>query len=213
MENEQARVGTKVTVRAKFLISMWHSEGPRVDGKRVTDALFSIEAFTTTKKPELQQARKLAQELTPTLRLWITKAEAELRETLASATAELEQFELDLPCGMLQTSVTPEQLFDIQIDARQSWPLVNLFLRSFVLMDEITHTLKRLHQLGAIKFGEYKKREKFAAKPLWRCMTRIDETGRNYHKQRKQLALMKDAVPTKPSSGFSRIFQYLSGNP
>lgn len=194
-------------------MSIWQTEGPRVDGKRVTDALFSIEAFTTTKKPELQEARKLAEELAPTLRLWINQAEAELRETLRSTTAELKAFELDPIFGAFKPSATPEQLFDIQLEARQSWPLVNLFLRSFVLMDEITHTLKRLHQLGAIKFGEYKKREKFAAKPLWRCMTRIDETGRIYHRQRKQLALMKDAVPTKPSSGFSRIFQYLGGNP
>lgn len=190
MESKQANTGTKISVHDKFLASMWKSEGPRVDGKRVTDALFSIEAYTTTKKPELLAARKLAEKIVPTLRLWITEAEAELRDTLASANTELSRIESDPLYSRLEIGVVPEQVYEIQIEANHSWPLVNLFLRSFVIMDEITRALKKLHQLGAIQFGEYKKREKFAAKALWRCMTRIDEVGRNYHKQRKKLTSM-----------------------
>ncbi|WP_313479290.1 hypothetical protein [Stutzerimonas kunmingensis] len=188
----QAEAKTKILVRDKYLLAMWDSGSQRICGKRVALGLFSVESFSSNKKPEHQVARLLAERIVPFLRDEIMQNEKVLRDNLKEVEKDLQDLQQDPLYASIELAEAPTQTYEITVEQRGAWPLVNLFVRSFVLVDMITSTLKRIHSLGAIDFSTYKRREKKLAKPMWQTMTRLEEAIKGYHLQRKAISNIKE---------------------
>jgi len=179
---------TSIVVHDKYLLSMWDSNSQRICGKRVALGLFSVESFNSNKRDEHQVARLLAEKVVPTLRDIIQNNEKTLRANLKEVSDELEQVRNDPLYKSISLAEAPTSEYRIVVDQKGAWPLVNLFIRSFVLIDMITSELKALHQLGSIDFSTYKKREKKYAKPMWQAMTQIEDLVKAYHQKRKAIS-------------------------
>ncbi|MEG7141293.1 hypothetical protein V1984_31645 [Pseudomonas aeruginosa] len=185
---------TVITVHDKFVVGIWETSSRRISGRVVVDSLFSVESFSTTKKPEHLVAKTLAKKVIPGLREIIESYEAKLTETLKTIRDEVNERMADPLLKSIEFDAPQEQTYELVVDGRHSWPLVNRFVRSIVLVDEISQALRQMYLSGFIDYGEYKKREKKAAKPIWQCMTRLDEVIKHYHQQRKQIAAITTAA-------------------
>lgn len=187
---QQQEYDVRVRVHDLYLIILWDTsyfaprpEDKRICGRRVAENLFSLEAFASNPKPEFRIAQALAEKLRPELAKQIKEVEEQLKASLVAVNQELND-----PLIKAVDIVLPESTaYELKIEKGRGTPLVNSFIRLFVLADQITATLKELHYRGAITKSEYKKREDQYAKPLRKAMHELNLIVKRYHQQRKSL--------------------------
>ncbi|BES73850.1 hypothetical protein RE428_48680 (plasmid) [Marinobacter nanhaiticus D15-8W] len=178
----------QIIVNDIYLIVLWDKDyfnkginDPRVSGKRVAEGLFSIEAFASNKREEHKLSSALARKLRPEISKRISETENQLRVSLEALTKELN----DPIVKAVNVSLEKSEQYPVTIEKGKGTPLVNSFIRLFVILNEITKALKELHFKGVVERSEYKKREKIYAKPLRRLMNDLNLIIKNYHKHRK----------------------------
>ncbi|MCF5396846.1 hypothetical protein GIV96_26100 [Pseudomonas syringae] len=189
-DNEPQPFDVRIKVHDIYLIILWdtnyfpgHEETKRICGVRVADSLFSIEAFASNSKPEYAVAQALAEKVRPVLSDTLKSVEDELKVSLGELTKELED-----PLITAMDVVIPKQTeYPLIIKEGKGTPLVNAFVRLFVITDLIVSSLKELHFKGAISKKECKKREDRYVKPLRKLMHDLNQTIKLYHEQRKAL--------------------------
>ncbi|RMN12102.1 hypothetical protein [Pseudomonas syringae group genomosp. 3] len=189
-DNEQKPFDVRIKVHDIYLIILWdtnyfpgHEETKRICGVRVADSLFSIEAFASNSKPEYAVAQALAEKVRPALSDNLKLVEDEMKVSLGELTKEL-----DDPLITAMDVVVPTQTeYPLIIKEGKGTPLVNAFVRLFVIADLIVASLKELHFKGAISKKDYKKREDRYVKPLRKLMHDLNQTIKLYHEQRKAL--------------------------
>lgn len=189
-DNEQKPFDVRIKVHDIYLIILWdtnyfpgHEETKRICGVRVADSLFSIEAFASNSKPEYAVAQALAEKVRPALSDTLKSVEDEMKASLAALTEELND-----PLIKAMDVVVPVQTeYPLTIKEGKGTPLVNAFVRLFVIADLIVASLKDLHFKGAISKKDYKKREDRYVKPLRKLMHDLNQTIKLYHEQRKSL--------------------------
>ncbi len=189
-DSEQKPFDVRIKVHDIYLIILWdtnyfpgHEETKRICGVRVADSLFSIEAFASNSKPEYAVAQALAEKVRPALSDTIKSVEDEMKSSLGELTKELND-----PLITAMDVVVPTQTeFPLTINEGKGTPLVNAFVRLFVIADLIVASLKELHFKGAISKKDYKKREDRYVKPLRKLMHDLNQTIKLYHEQRKAL--------------------------
>ncbi|WAH62179.1 hypothetical protein LZ023_40595 (plasmid) [Pseudomonas silvicola] len=187
---EEPSYDVRIKVHDLYLIILWdtnyfpgHEATKRICGVRVADSLFSIEAFASNSKPEYRIAQALAERVRPDLSDSIKSIEDELKISL-----EIVSKELDDPLIKAVDVSAPKQTeYALTIEKGKGTPLVNGFVRLFVIADLIVGTLKELHWRGALTKKEYKKREDAYIKPLRKLMHDLNQVIKRYHEQRKQL--------------------------
>lgn len=190
IENEHKPFDVRIKVHDIYLIILWdtnyfpgHEETKRICGVRVADSLFSIEAFASNSKPEYAVAKALAEKVRPALSDTLKSVEDEMKVSLATLTEELND-----PLIKAMDVVVPDQTeYPLTIKEGKGTPLVNAFVRLFVIADLIVASLKDLHFKGAISKKDYKKREDRYVKPLRKLMHDLNQTIKHYHEQRKSL--------------------------
>lgn len=180
----------QITVNDIYLIVLWDknyfqngTSNHGVSGKRVAEGLFSVEAFASNNKDEYKIACALAKKIRPEMMKAIAFADKELRRSLDATRAELND-------PIIQAVDIPPQTkekYCFAIAKGRGTPLVNSFIRLFVLMNETTNALKELYFRGVVSKAVYKKRENLAAKPLRKLMNDLNLIIKNYHQQRKRL--------------------------
>ncbi|HDZ58181.1 MAG TPA: hypothetical protein ENI17_02885 [Pseudomonas xinjiangensis] len=181
----------KITVHDLYLIILWDTnyfdsrpESKRICGKRVADGLFSVEAFASNPKPEYRIAQALGEKLRPQLSEAIKQTEYHLKASLDAVYADLQ----DPLVTAIDTASPPTNAYMLFVEKGKGAPLVNSFIRLFILMDHITTGLKSLHFKGCLTKAEYKKREDADAKPLRKLMNDLNVIIKKYHQQRKTLS-------------------------
>lgn len=181
---------TTFIITDKFVSTVWagRDNDKLVSGQRVINELFSLESFVVTNKSEHQSSKLFAKKITPAIRNLITNTDKELRVNLATVENELKEVlndpvyrSIDIGGG----SHTYKQT--ITVPGNTAWPLVNQFIKTFLIIDVITEKLREMYKMGVITFSEYKNKQRILLKPIWKCMTQIDETVRKFHEHRKKL--------------------------
>lgn len=190
MDVSKRKYDAKIKVNDFFLITLWDkdyfNEGknrPGVTGNRVAEGLFSIEAFSTNTQAKFRLSYALANQVLPVLIQGMEETEKEMRTTLEDVKRELN----DPILQAIDVPVIQEHEYTFTIERGKGTPLVNRFIRLFVIMNEITNALKTLHFKGVIPKSDYKKRENAAAKPLRKLMNDTNIIIKNYHKKRKEM--------------------------
>lgn len=186
-EESSLKPHTKMLVHDKYLVSLWDSDSKRVSGKRITAGLFSVESFKANKKEQFQVARMLADKVVPYLRELILANEELLRRTLETVTAELVTLENDPLYANIALAEDIQEQYEIIIDQHGAWPLLNLFIRSIVLVDMIIMGLKKIYAKGLFDYKHYKRREKVLIKPMWQTMVLIEDIIKKFHVNRKEI--------------------------
>lgn len=189
-DKDQVPFDVRITVHDLYLIILWdtnyfpgHEDSKRICGVRVADSLFSIEAFASNSKPEYAIAQALAEKVRPVLSDTLKAVEDEMKASLKALTEELND-----PLIKAMDVVVPAQAdYPLIIKEGKGTPLVNAFVRLFVIADLIVSSLKDLHFKGAITKKEWKKREDRYVKPLRKLMHDMNQTIKLYHEQRKSL--------------------------
>lgn len=189
-DKDEPRFDVRIKVHDLYLIILWdtnyfpgHEESKRICGVRIADSLFSIEAFASNSKPEYAIAQALAEKVRPVLSDNLKAVEDDLKQSLAALTEELND-----PLIKAMDIVTPAQTeYSLTIKEGKGTPLVNAFVRLFVIADLIVASLKELHFKGAISKKDWKKREDRYIKPLRKLMHDMNQTIKLYHEQRKSL--------------------------
>lgn len=187
---KQPDYDVKIKVHDLYLIILWDTsyfaprpEDKRICGRRVAENLFSLEAFASNPKPEHRIAQALAEKLRPELAKQIKDVEEKLKASLIEVNQEL----ADPLIKAVEVSLPEGNTYELTIDKGRGTPLVNSFIRLFVLADQITASLKELHYRGALTKSEYKKREDQYAKPLRKAMHELNLIVKRYHQQRKAI--------------------------
>lgn len=180
----------RIKVHDLYLIILWDTSyfeprpnDKRICGRRVAESLFSVEAFASNSKPAHRLARALAEGIRPQIGESIKAVEDALKVSLGELTAELN----DPLIKEIDVSIPEQQEYTFTIEKGKGAPLVNSFIRLFVLVDHITSSLKELHFRGAISKKDYKKREDGYTKPLRKLMNDLNILIKQYHQQRKEL--------------------------
>ncbi|MDU8540231.1 AcaB family transcriptional regulator [Pseudomonas syringae] len=189
-DKDQVPFDVRIKVHDLYLIILWdteyfpgHEGNRRVCGVRVADNIFSLEAFASNSKPEYAIAQALAEKVRPVLSDQIKSVEENMKVCLQTLTEELND-----PVIKAMDVVMPVPTeYPLTIGEGKGTPLVNAFVRLFVLADLIVASLKDLHFKGAITKKEWKKRENVYLKPLRKLMHDLQETIVRYHEQRKAL--------------------------
>lgn len=189
-DKDQTAFDVRITVHDLYLIILWdtnyfpgHEDSKRICGVRVADSLFSIEAFASNSKPEYAIAKALAEKVRPVLSDTLKAVEDQMKESLQALTEELND-----PLIKAMDVVLPAQAeYQLIIKEGKGTPLVNAFVRLFVIADMIVSSLKDLHFKGAISKKDWKKREDRYVKPLRKLMHDMNQTIKRYHEQRKAL--------------------------
>lgn len=188
---EKQSFDVRIKVHDLYLIILWDTSyfesrpnDKRICGKRVAESLFSIEAFASNSKPEFRIAQALADKLRPELGKQIKLVEDQLKESLELVSAELN----DPLIKAVDVTMPEHGEYLLSVEKGKGAPLVNSFIRLFVLADNITASLKDLHYRGAISKSDYKKREDQYAKPLRKLMNDMNIIIKRYHQQRKAIA-------------------------
>lgn len=187
---EQPSFDARIKVHDLYLIILWDTsffkprpEDKRICGKRVAEGLFSVEAYASNARPEHRLARALAEAIRPELSVHIKAVEDTLKGFLSEVSSELE----DPLVKAVDVTLPERPEYTFTIDKGKGAPLVNSFIRLFVLADHITSSLKELNFRGVITIKEAKKREDTYTKPLRKLMNDLNIIVKNYHKQRKEL--------------------------
>ena len=187
---EKQSFDVRIKVHDLYLIILWDTsyfesrpDDKRICGKRVAESLFSIEAFASNSKPEYRIAQALADKLRPELSKQIKLVEDQLKESLELVSAELN----DPLIKAVDVTMPEHGEYLLSVEKGKGAPLVNSFIRLFVLADNITASLKDLHYRGAISKSDYKKREDQYAKPLRKLMNDMNIIIKRYHQQRKAI--------------------------
>lgn len=181
---------TTFLIRDKFVHTVWigRANEKLVSGQRVVNELFSLESFVATAKPEHQTSKALAKKMIPSIKTFLTATETELKESITLLQNELDEVLKDPIYSVISIGGgTHSYEQKITIEANIAWPLVNQFIKTFVLIDVITEKLREMYKMGVITFSEYKGRQRDLLKPIWKCMTKIDEAVRKFHSIRKDL--------------------------
>lgn len=188
---EKQDFDVRIKVHDLYLIILWDTSyfeprpnDKRICGKRVAESLFSIEAFASNSKPEYRIAQALADKLRPELGKQIKLVEDQLKESQELVSAELN----DPLIKAVDVTMPEHSEYFLSVEKGKGAPLVNSFIRLFVLADNITASLKDLHYRGAISKSAYKKREDQYAKPLRKLMNDMNIIIKRYHQQRKAIA-------------------------
>lgn len=188
---EKQSFDVRIKVHDLYLIILWDTSyfesrpnDKRICGKRVAESLFSIEAFASNSKPEYRIAQALADKLRPELGKQIKLVEDQLKESQELVSAELN----DPLIKAVDVTMPEHSEYFLSVEKGKGAPLVNSFIRLFVLADNITASLKDLHYRGAISKSDYKKREDQYAKPLRKLMNDMNIIIKRYHQQRKAIA-------------------------
>lgn len=189
-DKDQVPFDVRITVHDLYLIILWdtnyfpgHEDSKRICGVRVADSLFSIEAFASNSKPEYAIAQALAEKVRPVLSDTLKAVEDQMKTSLQALTEELND-----PLIKAMDVVLPAQAeYPLIIKEGKGTPLVNAFVRLFVIADLIVSSLKDLHFRGAISKKDWKKREDRYVKPLRKLMHDMNQTIKLYHEQRKAL--------------------------
>lgn len=189
-DKDQVPFDVRIKVHDLYLIILWdtnyfpgHDDSKRICGVRVADSLFSIEAFASNSKPEYAIAQALAEKVRPVLSDTLKAVEDEMKASLQTLTEELND-----PLIKAMDVVLPTQTeYPLVIKEGKGTPLVNAFVRLFVIADLIVSSLKELHFKGAISKKDWKKREDRYVKPLRKLMHDMNQTIKLYHEQRKAL--------------------------
>jgi len=188
---EKQSFDVRIKVHDLYLIILWDTSyfeqrpnDKRICGKRVAESLFSIEAFASNSKPEYRIAQALADKLRPELGKQIKLVEDQLKESQELVSAELN----DPLIKAVDVTMPEHSEYFLSVEKGKGAPLVNSFIRLFVLADNITSSLKDLHYRGAISKSDYKKREDQYAKPLRKLMNDMNIIIKRYHQQRKAIA-------------------------
>lgn len=189
-DKDQVPFDVRITVHDLYLIILWdtnyfpgHEDSKRICGVRVADSLFSIEAFASNSKPEYAIAQALAEKVRPVLSDTLKAVEDQMKASLQALTEELND-----PLIKAMDVVLPAQAeYQLIIKEGKGTPLVNAFVRLFVIADLIVSSLKDLHFKGAISKKDWKKREDRYVKPLRKLMHDMNQTIKLYHEQRKAL--------------------------
>jgi len=189
-DKDQVPFDVRITVHDLYLIILWdtnyfpgHEDSKRICGVRVADSLFSIEAFASNSKPEYAIAQALAEKVRPVLSDTLKTVEDQMKASLQALTEELND-----PLIKAMDVVLPAQAeYPLIIKEGKGTPLVNAFVRLFVIADLIVSSLKDLHFKGAISKKDWKKREDRYVKPLRKLMHDMNQTIKLYHEQRKAL--------------------------
>jgi hypothetical protein len=187
---EKQSFDVRIKVHDLYLIILWDTSyfeprpnDKRICGKRVAESLFSIEAFASNSKPEYRIAQALADKLRPELGKQIKLVEDQLKESQELVSAELN----DPLIKAVDVTMPEHSEYFLSVEKGKGAPLVNSFIRLFVLADNITASLKDLHYRGAISKSDYKKREDQYAKPLRKLMNDMNIIIKRYHQQRKAI--------------------------
>jgi hypothetical protein len=187
---EQQSFDVRIKVHDLYLIILWDTSyfeprpSDRICGRRVAESLFSIEAFASNSKPQHRVAKALADAIRPELAEQIKNVEESLKQSLSIVTAELD----DPLIKAVDVTMPPQTDYPFTIEKGKGTPLVNGFIRLFVLVDLITGSLKELHWRGAISKKDYKKREDTYSKPLRKVMNDLNIIIKRYHEQRKAIS-------------------------
>ena len=189
-DKDQVPFDVRIKVHDLYLIILWdtnyfpgHEDNKRICGVRVADSLFSIEAFASNSKPEYAIAQALAEKVRPVLSDNLKAVEDDLKVSLQTLTEELN----DPVIKAMDVVVPTPTEYLLTIKEGKGTPLVNAFVRLFVIADLIVASLKGLHFKGAISKKEWKKREDRYVKPLRKLMHDMNQTIKLYHEQRKAL--------------------------
>lgn len=189
-DKDEVPFDVRIKVHDLYMIILWdthyfpgHEDNKRICGARVADSLFSIEAFASNSKPEYAVAQALAEKVRPVLSDNLKAVEDDLKSNLQALSEELND-----PLIKAMDIVIPAQTeYPLTIKEGKGTPLVNAFVRLFVIADLIVASLKELHFKGAITKKEWKKREDRYVKPLRKLMHDMNQTIKLYHEQRKAL--------------------------
>lgn len=179
-----------IVVHDMYMVVLWDTnyfeprpDDKRICGRRVAEGLFSIEAYATNTRPEHRLAHALAMRVVPVVQQKIKECEAELRQTHQVLGSELGA---SWVAGMkVEEPVAKE--WQLGIPKGRSTPTAVAFLRLFLIMDEVTANLKKLHYKGALTRSEYKSRENVYAKPLRKLMNDLQLLNKQFHGQRRAL--------------------------
>lgn len=187
---EQPVYDARIRVHDLYLIVLWDTnyfkerpDDKRICGSRVSEGLFSVEAFASNNKPEHRIARALAEAIRPELAKCIKSVEDALKAHLDTVNLELN----DPLVKAVDVTIPAQQEYLLTIEKGKGTPLVNSFIRLFVLTDHITSSLKELHYRGVISKKDQKKREDAYTKPLRKLMNDMNIIIKRYHQQRKEL--------------------------
>lgn len=180
----------KITVHDLYLIILWDTsyfeprpQDKRICGRRVVEALFSVEAFASNSRAEHAVSSTLAERIRPALTERIKEVEGTLRATLESLTEELN----DPLTQSVEVTLPKPTEYVLTVEKGKGGPMVNSLVRLFVLADHITSSLKELNYRGVISKQVYKKREDQYSKPLRKLLNDLNILIKNYHKTRKQI--------------------------
>ncbi|KPW69580.1 hypothetical protein ACYHMX_30490 (plasmid) [Pseudomonas amygdali pv. morsprunorum] len=187
---EPSEFDARIRVHDLYLIILWDTnffkpdaDKRRICGTRVCEGLFSVEAFASNGKPEYRLSRAIAEAIRPELETMIKDLERTLKEHATTLMNELD----DPLVKAVDVSMPEQQEYIFTIDKGKGTPLVNSFIRLFVLTDNIQNSLKELHYRGAISKKEQKQREDIYTKPLRKLMNDLNVMIKKFHKRRKEL--------------------------
>lgn len=189
---EEGTFDARIKVHDLYLIILWDTNyfpgqeavSKRICGLRVADSLFSVEAFASNSKPEHRIAQVLAERIRPSLGESIKGVEDQLMQSLKVLTDELS----DPLVKAMEVTQPKQNEYFLTIEKGKGTPLVNGFVRLFVIADLIVSSLKELHWRGILTKKEYKKREDTYIKPLRKLMHDLNQLIKGYHEQRKAIA-------------------------
>lgn len=145
---------TVITVHDKFVVGIWETSSRRISGRVVVDSLFSVESFSTTKKPEHLVAKTLAKRSFQACGNH-RKLRGQVDRNPENYQDEVDERMADPLLKSIEFGAPQEQTYELVVDGRHSWPLVNRFVRSIVLVDEISGASPdvpvRLHRLRRVQ--------------------------------------------------------------